>query len=158
MKIFIGSDHAGFGLKEKLKPYLISLGHTVEDKGAHEYNEDDDYPDYIIPVAHEVSLHPNEVRGIILGGSGEGEAMAANKFRGVRATVYYGKAEYIINDESESIIKISRMHNNSNVLSIGARFTTEEDMKETVKVWLETEFLANPKYQRRIDKMERIHE
>lgn len=158
MKIFIGSDHAGFGLKEKLKPYLVSLGHTVEDKGAHEYNEDDDYPDFIIPVAHEVSLHPNEVRGIILGGSGEGEAMAANKFRNVRAVVYYGRGEYVVKDESESIIRLSRLHNNSNVLSIGARFITEEDMENAVKAWLETEFLTDPKYQRRIDKMERIHE
>jgi len=158
MKIFIGSDHAGFGLKEKLKSLLVSLGHTVEDKGAHEYNEGDDYPNFIIPVAREVSLHPNDVRGIILGGSGQGEAMAANKFRNVRAAVYYGQGEYVVKDESESIIRLSRLHNNSNILSIGARFVTEEDAEKAVKAWLETEFLTDPKYQRRIDKMERIHE
>jgi len=158
MKIFVGSDHAGFGLKEKLKPYLESLGHEVIDKGALEYSEDDDYPDFIIPVAREVSLHPNEVRGIIFGGSGEGEAMAANKFRNVRAAVYYGQGKSVVNDEGESIIRVSRMHNNANVLSIGARFITKEDMMSAVKEWLEVDFLIDPKYQRRIDKMERIHE
>jgi len=158
MKIYLGSDHAGFGLKEKLKSYLESLGHEVEDKGAYEYNEDDDYPDFIIPVAREVSLHPNEVRGIIFGSSGEGEAMAANKFRNVRAAVYYGSGECVVRDTDESIIRLSRAHNNSNILSVGASFITDEEMKRAVKEWLETEFLPDPKYQRRIDKMNRIHE
>jgi len=158
MKIFVGTDHAGFELKEKLIPYLQSLGHEVVDKGAFEYNEDDDYPDFIIPVAQEVSLHPNEVRGIVFGGSGEGEAMASNKFKNVRAVVYYGSGECVVKDVGESIIKLSRAHNNSNVLSIGARFVTDEDMKKAVKEWLETEFLPDDKYQRRIEKMERIHE
>ena len=158
MKIFVGSDHAGFGLKEKLVPYLKELGYEVEDKGTFEYSEEDDYPDFIIPVAREVSIHPNEVRGIVLGGSGQGEAMAANKFANVRATVYYGERKSITSEEHESIIKISRGDNNANLLSIGARFVTGEEMKEAVKEWLETPFKNTEKYIRRITKMSRIHE
>ena len=157
MKIYIGSDHAGFGLKEKLIPYLQELGHEIVDKGAFEYNEDDDYPDFIIPVAREVDQRPNEVRGIILGGSGQGEAMAANKFSSVRATVFYGQRHYVIQEEGESIIKISRGDNDSNVLSIGARFITEDEMVEAVKEWLETPFKNTDKYIRRNQKMESIH-
>lgn len=158
MKIFVGSDHAGFGLKEKLIPYLRELNHQVEDKGAFEYNEEDDYPDFIIPVAREISMHPNEVRGIVLGGSGQGEGMAANKFSDVRATVYYGQGQCVVTEEHESIIKISRADNDANILSLGARFITEEEMKEVVKEWLETPFKNTKKYQRRIIKMNRIHE
>lgn len=158
MKIFVGSDHAGFGLKEKLVPYLKELGHEVEDKGPFEYNEEDDYPDFIIPVAREVSMHPNEVRGIILGGSGQGEGMAANKFKNVRATVYYGQGQCIVPEEHESIIRISRADNDANILSLGARFITEEEMKEVIKEWLSTPFKGTKKYQRRINKMERIHD
>jgi len=158
MKIFVGSDHAGFGLKEKLIPFLIGLGHEVIDKGAFEYSEEDDYPDFIIPVAREVSMHPNEVRGIVLGGSGQGEGMSANKFRNVRATVYYGQGQCIVPEEHESIIKISRADNNANILSLGARFITEEEMREVVVEWLDTPFKGTEKYQRRITKMDRIHE
>ncbi len=158
MKIFVGADHAGFGLKEKLISFLKELGHEVEDKGAFEYSEEDDYPDFIIPVAREVSMHPNEVRGIVLGGSGQGEGMSANKFRNVRATVYYGQGKCVVEDEQESIIKISRADNNANMLSLGARFITEEQMKKAVTEWLETPFKNNEKYDRRITKMDRIHE
>ena len=158
MKIFVGSDHAGFGLKEKLIAFLKELGHEVEDKGPFEYKEGDDYPDFIIPVAREVSMRPNEVRGIVLGGSGQGEGMAANKFRNVRATVYYGQGQCVVPEEHESIIKISRADNDANILSLGARFITEEDMKEAVKEWLSTSFKDTEKYKRRIAKMDRIHE
>lgn len=158
MKIYVGSDHAGYGLKEKLIPFLKELGHDVEDKGATEYNEEDDYPDFIIPVAREVSMHPNEVRGIVLGGSGQGEGMAANKFNNVRATVYYGQGQCIVTEEQESIIRISRADNDANVLSLGARFITEDEMKNAVREWLETPFKGTDKYARRITKMNRIHE
>ncbi|KKT78926.1 MAG: Ribose-5-phosphate isomerase B [Parcubacteria group bacterium GW2011_GWF2_44_8b] len=117
MKIFVSSDHAGFGFKEKLIPFLKELGHEVEDKGPFEYNEEDDYPDFIIPVAREGSMHPNEVRGIILGGSGQGEAMVANRYPHVRAIVFYGDAGFFKDD----IIKLGRQHNDSNILSLGAR-------------------------------------
>ena len=157
-KIFVGSDHAGFGLKSKLIPYLKELGYEVEDKGAFEYKEDDDYPDYIIPVAREISHRPNDVRGIVLGGSGQGEGMAANKFSDVRATVFYGEKQCVVIEEHESIIKISRADNNANLLSLGARFITEEEMRSAVKEWLDTPFKNEEKYQRRISKMNRIHE
>lgn len=157
MKIYIGADHAGFGLKEKLIPYLIDLGHEVVDKGAFEYNEEDDYPDFIIPVAREVSQHPNEVRGIIFGGSGQGEAMTANKFNDVRAAVYYGQGHTVVPSEEGSIIRLSREHNNSNILSLGARFITEEEMQEAVKSWLDTPFIDSERHMRRITKMDRIH-
>ena len=158
MKIYVGSDHAGFGLKEKLIPYLEELGHEVEDKGAHEYNENDDYPDFIIPVAREVSKRPNEVKGIIFGSSGQGEAMTANKFSDVRAALYYGPENAVIPDDNLSIIRLSRSHNDANILSIGASFVTEEDMKEAVKEWLSTPFSGEEKHKRRINKMDRIHE
>lgn len=156
MKILVGSDHAGFGLKEKLIPYLQELGYEVEDKGPYEYNEEDDYPDFIIPVAREVSQRPNELKGIILGGSGQGEAMTANKFNSVRAAVYYGQGQCVVGEDQESIIKLSRLHNNSNILSLGARFITEEEMKSVVKEWLDTPFLDTDRHKRRIEKMNKI--
>src|SRR3989344_7406018 len=157
-KILVGSDHAGFGLKEKLIPYLKELGFEVEDKGAFEYNEEDDYPDLIIPLAREVSRRPNEIKGIIFGGSGQGEAMAANKLSDVRAVVYYGKGQCVVKEENESIIKLSREHNDANILSLGARFITEEEMKQVVKEWLNTPFVDNDRHKRRLAKMARIHE
>lgn len=158
MKILVGSDHAGFGHKVKLIGYLKELGFEVEDKGAFEYNEADDYPDFIIPLAREVSKRPNELKGIILGGSGQGEAMTANKFRGIRAAVYYGEGNCIVPEENYSIIKLSRQHNDANILSLGARFITEAQMMQAVKEWLETPFNSIERHQRRIDKMNRIHE
>lgn len=160
MKILVGSDHAGFGLKEKLIPYLKELGFEVEDKGAFEYNEEDDYPDFIIPLAREISKHPNDLKGVIFGGSGQGEAMAANKFRDVRAAVYYGQGQCVVKDssEEESIIKLSREHNDANILSLGARFITEGEMKQVVKEWLGTAFVADERHKRRIAKMDFIHE
>lgn len=157
MKIFVGSDHAGFGLKSELIPYLESLGYEVVDKGAHEYDENDDYPDFIAPVAREVAMHPNEVRGIILGGSGQGEAMCANRFKFVRAAVYYGNARSIV-DEPESILRRTRQHNDANVLSLGARYISSEDMKAAIKEWLETPFVPGDRHSRRISKMDHLHE
>ena len=158
MKILVASDHAGFGLKDKLISYLKELDYEVKDMGAFEYNEEDDYPDFIIPLAREVSQHPNEIKGIIFGGSGQGEAMAANKFSGVRATVYYGQGQCVVKEESESIIKLSREHNDANILSLGARFITEGEMKQVVKEWLNTPFVGNDRHKRRLVKMARIHE
>ena len=157
MKIFVGSDHVGFGHKSTLIPYLISMGHEVEDKGAEEYVETDDYPDFVLPVAREVSKWPNEVRGIIFGGSGQGEAMCANKLKYVRAAVYYGGKEKNDSD-GRSIVQLSREHNNSNILSIGARFVSEDEMKEVVKEWLDTPFSEDPRHIRRIDKVNTAHE
>lgn len=155
MKIYLGTDHAGFGLKERLLPFLRRQGYEVEDKGAFEYVETDDYPDFVIPVAKAVSQDPENTRGIILGATGQGEAMTANKFPNVRAVVYYGKAKCIVDDEAD-IITRSREHNNSNILSLAARYLTEEMMFEAVKLWLNTPFSEGERHIRRLEKIDKI--
>ncbi len=156
MKIFIGTDHAGFGLKEALVPYLKTQGYEVIDKGAFKYDEKDDYPDFIIPVAEEVSKDPDKVKGIILGATGQGEAIAANKLPHVRAVVYYGKSECVVDYESDIIVR-SREHNDANVLSLAARFLKEEDMLQAVTQWLNTPFSGDERHKRRLAKIDAIH-
>ncbi len=155
MKIFIGTDHAGYVLKEHLVTSLKGAGYEVIDKGAYEYDENDDYPDFVIPVAQEVSKNPDSVKGIILGGTGEGEAIAANKFPHVRAVVYYGHANPVVDDESNIIVR-SRQHNDSNILSLGARYFTEESVMEAVNLWLKTPYSGDERHIRRLAKIERI--
>ena len=145
MKIYIGSDHAGFEYKKALKKHLEDLGNEVYDKGPSELNPDDDYTDFIAPVARAVS-EDKAAKGIILGGSGQGEAILANRFSNVRAAVYYGG--------SPDILKLSRQHNDSNILSLGARFITQEEALSAVKLWLSTPFSHEERHQRRIDKTE----
>lgn len=155
MKIFIGTDHAGYVLKEHLASSLQAAGYEVIDKGAYEYNENDDYPDFIIPVAEEVSKDGDNVKGIILGGTGEGEAIVANKFPHVRAAVFYGKVNPIVDDESNIIVR-SRQHNNSNILSLGARYFTEESAMEAVNLWLKTPYSGDERHVRRLEKIDKI--
>jgi len=155
MKIYIGSDHAGFGLKEILVPFLKNKDYEVVDKGAYEYNEGDDYPDFVIPVAEEVSKNPDEVRGVIFGATGEGEAIAANKFPHVRAAVFYGDSEVVVDDEANIIVR-SREHNNSNILSLGARYLTEAKMLEAVTLWLDTPYSGDERHVRRLAKIDQI--
>ena len=145
MKIHLATDHAGLELKNNIKDYLISKGQDVTDHGAHEYDAQDDYPDYIFPCAKAVAADP-ESRGIILGGSGQGEAMAANRVRGVRAAVYYGS--------EKEIVQLSRGHNNANVLSLGARFISEQEIYDIIETWLDEPFEGG-RHQRRIDKLDR---
>lgn len=151
MKIFIGADHAGFKLKEVLKDYLKELGLEVQDFGAYEYNDNDDYPDFVTPVAEAVATGEGselveERMGIILGGSGQGEAMDANRFIGVRAVEFYGG--------NLEIVKLGREHNNANILSLGARFVTEDEAKDAVKLFLETKFSGEERHERRIEKLD----
>jgi ribose 5-phosphate isomerase B len=148
MKIYIGSDHAGFELKEKLIPFLAELGHEVEDKGAFDFDAQDDYPDFVIPVAEAVSKDDSS-RGVVLGGSGQGEAICANRFKNVRAFTYYTPSRGEIN-----IVADSRSHNNSNVISLGARFLSEDEAKEAVKLWLETPFSGDERHVRRLSKLD----
>ena len=144
MKIHIATDHAGLDLKNIIRDYLISKGHEVTDHGAHEYDALDDYPDYIFPCAKAVASD-FESRGIILGGSGQGEAMAANRVKGVRAAVFYnGPVE---------IVKLSREHNNANILSLGARFMTKDEIYAVIQMWLDEPF-GGGRHQRRIDKLD----
>lgn len=146
MKIYLGADHAGFALKEKIKEWLSEWGHEVVDMGASALDPDDDFNDFVKPVARAVAQDPSRVRGIVLGGSGQGEAMQANRFKGVRATVYYGG--------NSDIVRLSREHNDANVLSLGARFVSEEEVKEAIKLWLETPFSTDERYQRRNEKLD----
>jgi ribose 5-phosphate isomerase B len=145
MKIYLASDHAGFEYKEKIKKFLADLGYAVEDCGAYKLDPEDDYPDFIASAAKAVSKNP-ENRAIILGGSGEGEAMAANRYPGVRATVYYGGPI--------DIVKISREHNDANILSLGARFMRDDEALKASELWLRTPFSGEVRHQRRIDKID----
>ena len=144
MKIHLATDHAGLELKEKVKLYLSDLNYEVIDHGAYEYDALDDYPDFIFPCANAVSNDP-ESKGIILGGSGQGEAMAANRVKGVRAAVFY--------NGPDEIIKLSRQHNDANILSLGARFMSEQEMYKIIEVWLSTDFESG-RHQRRIEKLD----
>jgi len=144
-KIFLGADHAGFELKEEIKKYLIKQGYEVIDKGSYSFDKNDDYPDFIKPVAREVSKN-QQCKGIIFGASGQGESIAANRFKGARAALYYGG--------STEIITLSRTHNDANILSIGARFVNKEDAIKAVKLWLGTGFSNEERHARRIKKLD----
>lgn len=142
-KVYIASDHAGLELKEAMRPIIEGLGYEVEDIGPHTCTPDDDYPDFIHPLAQKVS---EGGLGIIFGGSGQGEAMVANRHAGVRATVYYGG--------SEDIVRLSKEHNNANVLSLGARFLTQDEAQNAIELWLSTEFRNEERHVRRITKID----
>ncbi|PJA33420.1 MAG: ribose-5-phosphate isomerase [Candidatus Zambryskibacteria bacterium CG_4_9_14_3_um_filter_40_16] len=156
MKIYIGTDHAGLAQKEKIIEYLRENGYEVVDKGAHEYDEEDDYPDFAIPVAREVSKNPQNSLGIILGGSGQGEAIVANRFSHVRAAVFYGNAYSLTNNVSN--LHFTREHNDANVLCLGSRFITDEEAVQAVQTWINTSFSNGERHKRRIIKIDRAHE
>ena len=128
MKISLGTDHAGFSYKEKVKEFLNSLGHEVKDFGTFS-EEPVDYPLFIVPAAEAVVRGGCE-RGIVFGGSGNGEAMAANKVHGARCALCW----------NEETARLSRQHNDANVLSIGQRMIPEDLALKIVRVWLETPF------------------
>jgi ribose 5-phosphate isomerase B len=148
MKILLGADHAGFELKNKIKEFLISEDFDVEDMGASTFVQDDDYPEIMVPIAMRVLNDPENTKAIIFGKSGQGEAMVSNRFPGVRAVVYYAK--------NTEIISLSRQHNDSNILSIGAGFVSEEDAIEAVKLWISTPFSKEERHTRRIEQMDNI--
>lgn len=147
MRIYFATDHAGYELKNELLAYVKdTLGYEVEDYGALTYDEQDDYPDFVHKAAAAVSADPEHCKAIVLGGSGQGEAIVANKHRGVRAVVYYGG--------KPDIITLSREHNDANVLSLGARFLSLAEAQEVVRVWLATPFGGVDRHTRRIAKVE----
>ena len=151
MKIHIATDHAGYLLKEVIKDHLDETGRHVVDHGATALNEKDDYPDFIHPAAEAVS-GSEKARGIIFGHSGQGEAMVANRYEGVRAAVYYGPPAE--DTSEEEIIKLSRQHNDANVLSIGAGFVTDNQAVDAVGEWLSTKFSEATRHKRRIEKID----
>ena len=143
--IYLASDHAGFELKKEIASFLKQANLDFTDIGPYQYDESDDYPDYIIPAAQKVAESPNENKGIVLGGSGQGEAIAANKVKGIRAALFYGGPK--------EIISLSKTHNKANVLSIGARFVGGKEAIETIKLWLKTKYLNEGRHGRRIKKI-----
>ncbi len=161
MKIFIGADHAGYEIKEKLKVYLSEFGHEVIDKGAFEFNKDDDYPDFIKPVAEAVAQGAGSF-GVLLGGSGQGEAMCANRIKGARAAVFYSEAlaEEAIDIkgtksmDSFEIIKLARIHNDANILSLSVRFLSFDQIKFAIELFLATKFEGEERHVRRIKKLD----
>ena len=144
MKIHLAADHAGFAHKEAVKKYLTDKGIEIVDHGAMSMEPLDDYPDFMTPAAEAVAASNGEDVGIIFGGSGEGEAMVANRVAGVRAVAYYGGPI--------DILTLSRAHNNANVLSIGARFVSIEDTIKAIEVWSEIPFANDERDIRRISK------
>lgn len=146
--VFLGCDHAGYAIKERAKDYLVDLGIAVSDKGAFIHDLGDDYPDFIAPVAAEVSRDPSRRRGIVFGGSGQGEAMISNAFPGVRCAVYY--------DGNTNIIELSRSHNDANILSLGARFVSEAEVMRLITQWIDAEFPGDERHSRRIAKLEKV--
>ena len=141
--IILATDHAGFELKEHVKRFLIKKGYDIKDFGALEYDGLDDYPDFILPAAKYISEH--KLIGIIFGGSGQGEAMAANRINGIRAAVFY--------NGPDEIVELSRLHNNANILSIGARFVSNQEVEKIIELWLSTDF-EEGRHKKRINKLD----
>lgn len=145
MKIFLGTDHAGFELKEHVKIFLKEKGYDVVDCGTFEYNKQDDYPDFISKAAREVAEN-QESFGIVFGKSGAGECIVANKIKGIRAVL-------AVNEKN---VKLSRTHNNANILSVGSLFFDVEKANRLVKLFLNTEFSGEERHRRRIEKIKII--
>jgi len=158
MKVVIASDHGGFELKEILKPFLTLLGYEVVDVGAFALDMNDDYVPFMQAAARKVEEDPEHTRGIVIGGSGQGEAIAANRFKGIRAAVYYGeprKNQIDAEGRELDMLTSSREHNNANVLSLGARFLSKGEAKEAVKKWLAISFPESERHVRRIEMLDR---
>jgi ribose 5-phosphate isomerase B len=139
MRVHIGSDHAGFELKNYLVSSLIAEGHDVVDHGPEAYDAEDDYPVYCIPAAEGAVAETGSL-AVVIGGSGNGEQIAANKVVGTRAALAY----------NVETAKLGRQHNDANVISIGARMHTEEEAVEMVRIFLSTPFSGDPRHARRI--------
>lgn len=152
MKIAIASDHAGFELKKYFISLLEELGLEIIDFGPLLYDENDDYPDYIKSVGEYISKNHNseEYRGIVIGGSGQGENICVNRFENVRSALVYGNDF----DLNQNIIKLSREHNDANVISFAARFIEEKEAGELLKIWLSEKFSNDERHIRRISKID----
>lgn len=142
MRIYLGSDHAGYDLKNHLVSWLTAAGHEAVDCGPHEFDAQDDYPPFVMLAASKTANDPDSL-GIVIGGSGNGEAIAANKVDGIRAALAW----------SEETARLGREHNNANVISIGGRMHTEEEATRFVEVFIATAFTGEERHIRRIDMM-----
>ena len=139
MRVYLGSDHAGYELKQRIVEHLQTLGHDAVDCGPHAYDAEDDYPPYFLLSATRAAADPDSV-GIVLGGSGNGEAIAANKVPGVRCALAF----------SEDTARLAREHNNANCLSLGARMYDAATALRFVELFLATPFSDEPRHVRRI--------
>ncbi|WP_022868151.1 ribose-5-phosphate isomerase [Schaalia vaccimaxillae] len=142
MRVHIGTDHAGFELKNAVVEYLTDKGYDVVDHGAHEYDSLDDYPPFCIEAAEAVVAEPGSL-GIVIGGSGNGEQMAANCVKGVRAALVW----------NDATARLAREHNDANVISVGARQHSVDEIFALIDAFLETPFSQDERHQRRIDLM-----
>jgi ribose 5-phosphate isomerase B len=140
MRVYLGSDHAGFELKARLVQWLTDAGHEAVDCGPASYQPDDDYPVYVMRAATATVAEPGSL-GIVIGGSGNGEQIASNKVRGVRAALVW----------STETARLARQHNNANVLSLGAREYSIEDALSFAQVFVATPFSEEPRHVRRLD-------
>ena len=162
MKIALSTDHAGYERLKKLKEGLEMAGYTCHDFGPAQFDIDDDYPDFIRPACEAILAGGCEV-GIIFGGSGQGEAMCANRFNGIRCSVWYGpsvpieavNAEGIVSSDPYEILKLSKEHNNANMLSIAGRFVSDDETLRVVIKWLNESFKNEERHIRRIEKLDR---
>jgi len=141
--VYIGSDHAGFALKVEISGWLREWGVQFEDLGARALNPSDDYPDFAFAVAESVAVSPREHRGVLACGSGQGVCIAANKVRGVHAVVL---------DEAEQA-RLSREHGDTNVLCLSAWRSTPEQLKATLRTWLDAPFPGEERHRRRLQKI-----
>ncbi|AXI77571.1 ribose-5-phosphate isomerase [Peterkaempfera bronchialis] len=139
MRVYLGSDHAGYDLKQHLVQWLKDAGHEPVDCGPHLYDAEDDYPPFCLRAAERTAADP-EALGIVIGGSGNGEAIAANKVKGVRAALAW----------SEETAVLGREHNNANVVSVGARMHTQEQATRFVEAFLNTPYSGAERHSRRI--------
>lgn len=161
MKIALSTDHAGFEELKHLQQFLSRQGYECINFGPESLDSTDDYVDFVIPAAKAVANGECET-GIIWGGSGQGEAMAANRIRGARCAVYYGPADAkrAINAEGRAaqdrleILRLSREHNHANMLSLAARFLDQTQIEEAVIVWLNTPFSDVERHNRRVKKLD----
>jgi ribose 5-phosphate isomerase B len=140
MRVHIGGDHAAYELLNELVTFLEEEGHEVTNHGPHEYDAQDDYPVFCLRAAEGVAADPGSL-GIVLGGSGNGEQIAANKVAGIRAALCY----------NEELARLAREHNNALVLSIGARMNSSDEARAMVRTFLGTEYSGEIRHQRRID-------
>lgn len=145
MKVYLGTDHAGFAFKEHIKEFLQENGYDVEDCGAFTYDKNDDYPDFVVVAARKTAADAMS-RGIVLGKSGAGECIVANKVKGIRSFL----------GVSSQNVMLARQHNDANVLSLGSEIVSEEEAKKLVKLFLETPFSGEERHIRRIDKIKAI--
>lgn len=161
MKIALSTDHAGYEPLQKLQTFLEAKGHECINFGPQQLNPEDDYPDFIKPAAEAVASGQCQF-GIILGGSGQGEAMVANRYKGIRCALYYGPAtplgvidaEGNLATDQYEIVRLGRQHNNANMLSLAGRFLDQESIAHAVAIWLETPFSGLERHQRRINKLD----